>query len=136
MANTIQKEIAIKCLETLGIYKPYVRKFKSKAGIPCFFENFGGFYADQEPVLWQKIQEIEAANNYLVYAVTHEIINGDEMWSMLCVPENTTVDDLLMRADADKFYAFAYVWNTTTEDFSEAGDVFIRSFGGGIKRLY
>ena len=58
----VQKEIAVRCLEMLDIYKPYIRKFKSKAGVPCFFENYGGFYADQEEKLWAKIKEIEDAN--------------------------------------------------------------------------
>ena len=35
-----QKEIAVQCLEKLDIYKPYIRKFKSKTGTPCFFENY------------------------------------------------------------------------------------------------
>lgn len=61
-----QKEIAVRCLETLNIYKPYIRKFKSKAGIPCFFENFGGFYADQEPDLYNKIKQVEQEYDCIV----------------------------------------------------------------------
>lgn len=131
-----QKEVAIKCLETLDIYKPYIRKFKSKAGIPCFFENYGGFYADQEPELWNKIKEVEASNNYIVYAVTHEFIDGDEMWSMLCVPEDTELEECLMTAGINQFYAFAYVWNSSNESLSERGDIVVKTFGGGIKRVY
>jgi hypothetical protein len=131
-----QKEIAIQCLEKLHIYKPYVNKFKSKAGIPCFFENFGGFYVDQEPELYDKIKEVEKENNCLVYAVTHEFINGDECWSMLCVTDDTSLDDLIMDSRDNCYYVFSYVWNKTTEYFSEFGDVFVKSFGGGIKRLY
>lgn len=131
-----QKEIAIKCLETLGIYKPYIRKFKSKVGIPCFFENYGGFYADQEPKLWSKIKEVEKENNHIVYAVTHEFINGDEIWSMLIVPENIEFEDCLMSDGNNCYYAFAYVWKSSNEIFSECGDVYVKSFGGGIKRIY
>ena len=39
MDKVLQKEIAVQCLEKLDIYKPYIRKFKSKAGTPCFFDN-------------------------------------------------------------------------------------------------
>ena len=67
-----QKELAIQCLEKLGIYKPYIRKFKSKQTMPCFFENFGGFWADQEETLWTKIKAIQDEYGCLVYAVTHE----------------------------------------------------------------
>lgn len=130
-----QKEIATKCLEILDIYKPYIRKFKSKAGIPCFFENYAGFYADQEPELWNKIKELETDYKYLVYAITHEVIEGNEMWSMLCVPSDCDSVEDVIGAWGNSFYAFAYTWNKTVEHFSEFGDVFVKSFGGGIKRV-
>lgn len=131
-----QKELAVKCLEILDIYKPYVRKFKSKAGIPCFFENFAGFWANQEPELWQKIKEVEEKNKVLVYAITHEYVGPDECWSMLCVPEDSTMDDLLQYHSGRQFYAYAFTWNKSCDIFSEFGDIFIKAFGGGIKRIY
>jgi hypothetical protein len=132
-----QKEIAIQCLEKLDIYKPYINKFKSQKTLPCFFENFGGFWADQEPKLFAKIKEVEAEYNCLVYAVTHEILDFGECWSMLCVSEHTAcIEDCLGAfSKPNTFYAFAYVWNKTNEDLSEFGDIAVRSFGGGIKRI-
>lgn len=132
-----QKEIAIACLEKLDIYKPYIKRFKSKAGTPCFFENFGGFYADQEEKLYSKIKEVENRTGCLVYAVTHEFFEFGETWSMLCVPkDNDGLSDVLQDSDTfNCFYAFAYVWNADYEDYSEFGDVMVRSFGGGIKRV-
>lgn len=133
----VQKEIAIKCLERLDIYKPYIRKFKSKAGIPCFFENYGGFWADQEPELWNKIKKVEAQYGCLVYAITHEYFNDNEMWSMLCVPNDCgSVDEILSMFNTNEFYAYSYTWNKTVEYFSEFGDIVVKSFGGGIKRLF
>lgn len=132
-----QKEIAVACLEKLDIYGPYVRKFQSKAGIPCFFENFGGFYADQEPELWKKIKEVETEYSCLVYAITHECFDFGECWSMLCVSKDIMEvrDCLISATSANTFYAFAYVWNQTREQLSEFGDVAVRSFGGGIRRI-
>lgn len=134
-----QKELAIQCLEKMNIYSPYVRKFKSKAGIPCFFENFAGFYADQEPELWNKIKEVENEYGCLVYAITHEITNLGEMWSMLCIPsEYESIEDILFPADSSnrKFYAFSYVWNKSWEDGSEFGDIVVQSAFGGLKRIH
>ncbi len=132
-----QKELAIKCLEKLDIYKPYIRKFKSAKGIPCFFEHFAGFYADQEPELWSKIKEVENEFGCLVYAITHEITDFGECWSMLCVSKDSdSIEDCLNEYDNHGFYAFAYVWNKTAEHFSEFGDVVVRASVGGIKRIY
>ena len=59
-----------------------------------------------------------------------------ECWSMLCVSKDTKeVRDCLIQNTLSHFYAFAYVWNKTNEIFSEFGDVVVRSFGGGIKRI-
>ena len=137
MDKVLQKEIAVKCLEKLDIYKPYINSFKSKKTLPCFYENFAGFWADQEPELWSKIKEIESEHGVLVYAITHEYLGDMEMWSMLCVPQDTEgVDDLILSAGlTGTFYVFAYVWNKTNPTLSEMGDVAVKSFGGGIKRI-
>jgi hypothetical protein len=131
-----QKEIASECLEKLDIYKPYVRKFKSEKTMPCFYENFGGFWADQEPELWKKIKEVEDEYNCLVYAITHEFFEFGECWSMLCVSKDTKeVTDCLVQNTVSRFYAFAYVWNATDDMLSEFGDIVVQSFGGGIRRI-
>jgi hypothetical protein len=131
-----QKEVAVACLEQLRIYSPYIRKFRSKAGIPCFFENFGGFYADQEPELWSKIKEVEKEYDCLVYAVTHEYFDFGECWSLLCVSKGCDeVEDHLTEHSHNVHYAFAYVWNKTQDYLSEFGDVIVQSFGGGIRRV-
>lgn len=132
-----QKEIAIQGLEKLDIYKPYIRKFSAKAGTPCFFENFAGFYADQEPELYNKIKEIEEETSCLVYAITHEITDFGETWSMLCVPQSTEdLEDILGAFNSGEYYAFAYVWNKSNPIFSELGDIVIKSAYGGIKRIH
>ena len=137
MDNVIQKEIAIQCLEKLNIYRPYIKRFQSKAGTPCFFENFAGFYADQEPKLYNKIKEVEDEFSCLVYAITHEITDFGECWSMLCVPKDSDgISDCLDEYRKNTFYAFSYVWNTQNEEFSEFGDIVVKSFGGGIKRVW
>ena len=136
MTTTIQKELAVRCLEMLDIYKPYIRKFKSKAGIPCFFENYGGFYADQEEKLWTKIKEIERERGYLVYAVTHEFTDMGETWSMLCIPQDVHLEDVIDKINSQEFYAFAYVWNVNADWCSEAGDIVVHSAYGGIKRMF
>ena len=132
-----QKEIAINCLELLGIYKPYINKFKSKAGIPCFFENFSGFYVDQEPEIYNKIKDVEEEYGVLVYAITHNICELGDLWSMLCVPKDCDgIEDVLSQSStSNHFYTYSYVWNKSNEIFSEFGDVLVRSHGGGIRRV-
>lgn len=138
MDKVLQKEIAVQCLEKLDIHKPYIKMFKSN-DLPCFYENFAGFWADQEPELWSKIKEIESEHKVIVYAVTHEYIADMEMWSMLCVPSDCEdVDDLIgnfSETNTREFYAFSYTWNKSVEHFSEFGDVAVRAAYGGIRRI-
>ena len=51
-----KKQKAIELLNKLDIYKPYIKGFKENNKV-CFFENFGGFWAEQEPELMAKIKE-------------------------------------------------------------------------------
>lgn len=130
-----QKELAIRCLEALDIYKPYINKFKS-TGMPCFYESFAGFWVDQEPEVYNKMKEVEVEYNCLVYAITHEITNYGETWSMLCVPESADgLDDVLGSFNQREYYAFSYTWNKSNPIFSELGDVVVMSKFGGIKRV-
>lgn len=132
-----QKELAVRCLEMLDIYKPYIRKFKSKAGIPCFFENFAGFYVDQEPEIYNKMKELEEEHGCLVYALTHEITDLGETWSILCVPSDAeSIEDCLGSFNSREYYAFTYVWNKTCPQFSEFGDIVVMSRFGGLKRVH
>ena len=140
-----QKDVAIQCLEKLGIYKPYINKFKSSASTPTFFENYGGFWADQAPELMAKIKEIEEEYGCWIYTITHEYTNLGETWSILCVPQdNDGADDLILDIKPDEgksrlnfkdFYAFSYVWNKSDDYMSEFGDIVVRSAYGGLKRI-
>lgn len=137
MDKVLQKELAIKCMEKLDIYKPYITKFKSAKTMPCFFENFAGFWADQEQELWNKIKEVEAEYGCLVYAITHEITDIGETWSMLCIPESADcLEDVIGSFNQREYYAFSYTWNKTNPGFSEFGDVVVMSRFGGIKRVH
>lgn len=133
-----QKELAVKCLEQLDIYKPFIMEFKSDAPVACFFEYFTGYYAHQEEVLWNKIKAVEAEYGVLVYAITHETTKIGETWSMLCVPKDAQyLEDIISKADQPRyFYTFAYVWNASYPECSEFGDITVQSLLGGIQRIY
>jgi hypothetical protein len=137
MDRVVQKELAVSCLEMLDIYKPYINKFKSKAGTPCFFENYAGFYVDQEPEIYNKMKEVEEEYGCLVYALTHEITDLGETWSLLCVPKSAeSIEDVIGSFNQREFYAFSYTWNKSNPIFSEFGDVVVMSRFGGIKRVH
>ena len=130
-----RKEQAVKYMQTLGIYKPYINGFKQSDKV-CFFENFGGFWVNQEPEIEQKMQEIEKEYNCTVYAITHEYTEFGELYDFLIVTDyEEEWEDLVFRGTKDS-NAFAYVWNMSDDLCSEFGTVGIRSFGGGIKRIF
>ena len=131
-----QKEIAIQCLKKLDIYKPYIKKFE-KEDMPTFFERFAGFYLFNEPVLQAKVKEVEREYGVLVYALTHEWLEGMECWSLLCVSKSTeTIEDCIMdTSQSDTFFVYSYVWNQEHDHFSEFGDIVVQSAGGGLRRI-
>lgn len=131
-----QKEEAIKRLQRLDIYKPYINGFKAKAQKVCFFENFAGFWVYQEPEIEAKMKEIEQEYGYIVYAITHEYTAFGECYDFLLVSKyDEEWDYELEQVQAGTFYAFAYVWNRTDEWCSELGTIGVKSYGGGITRV-
>ena len=129
-----KKQKAIELMNRLDIYKPYIKGFKDKNSV-CFFENFGGFWAYQEPELMAKIKEIEKTYKVLVYAVTHEYLEFGECYDFLYVSDYKSEWKYAILPQKDTFYCYAYVWNKTDDNCSEFGTIGIRSFGGGIKRV-
>ena len=132
--NTAKKEKAIQLLKEMDIYKPYIKGFEN-SGRVCFFENYGGFWIDQEPELYAKMKEIEKKYNCLVYAVTHEFTPFGECYSFLIVTDYRSEWKTLMYTEGSKHTAFAYVWNKDDDWCSEFGSVTVQSFGGGIRRI-
>ena len=129
-----KKQKAIELMNKLNIYKPYIHGFETDNNV-CFFENFGGFWAYQEPELMDKIKEIEKTYNVLVYAVTHEYLEFGECYDFLYIPDYKNEWKYALIPQKDIFYSYAYVWNKTDDFCSEFGTIGIRSFGGGIKRI-
>lgn len=129
-----KKQKAIELMNKLDIYKPYIKGFKEHNQI-CFFENFGGFWAEQEPELMAKIQEFEKEHNCLVYAITHEFLEFGECYDFLFISDYEEDWDEMLYPQGNMYYVFAYVWNKTDDWCSEFGTIGIRSFGGGIKRV-
>lgn len=129
-----KKEKAIELMKQLDIYKPYINGFREEDKV-CFFENFGGFWIDQEPEVYAKMKAIEEKYGCLVYAVTHEFTSFGECYSFLIVSDYPEEWDGLVCSDGNRHRAFAYVWNKNDDWCSEFGDVIVQSFGGGIKRV-
>ena len=89
ITNEIKKQKAIELMNKLNIYKAYIRGFEND-NMVCFFENFGGFWAYQEPELMTKIKEIEKTYKVLVYAVTHEYLEFGECYDFFIFPITKT----------------------------------------------
>ena len=130
-----QKELAIQCMQKLGIYKPYIKQFE-KHDTVTLFERFAGYYItdDQEPELLKKIKEFEAETGSLVYAVTHEMFEFGECYSFLCVSKYEEDWQFTIEEGIYGSYVWSYVWNKNIEEYSEYGTIVVKSFGGGISR--
>ena len=131
---TKQKDKAIELMKHMDIYKPYIQGFREN-GMVCFFERFGGYWADQEPELYAKMREIEQKYRCMVYAITHEWFEFGECYSFLIVTAYPKEWKTLVYSKGNTHTAFAYVWNKDDDWCSEFGSVMVQSFGGGIKRI-
>ena len=125
---------AVELMKKLDIYRPYIKGLQKEDNV-CFFENYGGYWAWQEPDLMKKVKEFEEEHNCLVYAITHEYTSIGEMYSFLIVTDYEEEWDTLLEKYGNQYYAFAYVWNKDDDDCSEFGTVALSSFGGGIRRI-
>lgn len=135
MEQVTKKDKALELMKKLDIYKPYIDGFKND-NLVCFFERFAGFWDFQNKELEAKRKEIEQKYNCLVYAITHEFLYDDEIYSFLIVsnyPEEW--DYALQDAGHHEYYASAYVWNKSCDWCSEFGDVVIESAFGGLRRV-
>ena len=134
MKHEERKNKAIELLKQLDIYKPYIDGFKERGQV-CFFERFGGYWVDQEPEVYAKMQEVEAQFNCTVYAITHEYTEFGECYSFLLVTRYKQEWKNLVVSENGTHYAFAYVWNRDDDWCSELGTIGVKSFGGGIARV-
>ena len=134
MKHEERKNYAIKLLKKLDIYEPYIEGFEKENKV-CFFERFAGFWVYQEPEVEKKMKEIEANFKCTVYAITHEYTEFGECYSFMYVSDYKSEWSNTLIKDGCNYYAFAYVWNKTYEEFSEFGTIGVRSFGGGITRI-
>ena len=129
-----RKEIALKAMKKLDIYKPYIDGFKQEDKV-CFFEHFGGYWLYQEPEIEAKMKELEKKYNCTVFAVTHEFTDFGELWDFLMVTDYPEEWENVICSEGKIHYAFAYVWNKDDDMCSELGTVGVQSFGGGLMRV-
>ena len=131
-----QTQVAIKLMETMDLYKPYIKAFKEK-GIITLYENYAGFYIEEtEQELLNNIKEFEKEHECLVYAVTHEYTQFGECYDYLIVPKyEEEWNDLISYSNQTKHVVFAYVVNKDDPWCSEFGDITINQFGGGLVRV-
>lgn len=134
MTKEQRKEQAIKYMTSLNIYKPYIKGFRESDRV-CFYEQFAGFWVDQEPEVYNKMKEIEEKHDCTVYAITHEYTEFGECFSFLVVTNYKREWATLLEKHEIGHAAFAYVWNKTDEWCSEFGTIGVQSFGGGIRRF-
>ena len=134
MNKQARKEQAIKYLQQLDIYKPYIDGFEKHDHV-CVFERFAGFWVYQYPEIEAKMKDIEKEYKCTVYAITHEFMQFGECYSFLFVSKYKEEWNTLLRSNKNIHNAFAYVWNKSDDWCSELGDVSVKSGFGGITRI-
>lgn len=137
LADTPQELKAIKCMEMLNIYKPYIDIFKQQKTL-CLFENFAGFYQSHTSALLAKKQEIEQANGIYIYAMIDAKDEVDEVYILLAFSSDDAEDspevDIndISLTGVGEYLVYAYIWNRTNEKMSGLDYVTVKSLCGGL----
>ena len=134
MKTEERKVKAIELLKKMDIYSLYIKGFTEKDQV-CFFENFGGYWVDQKPEVYNKMKDLEKEYNCTVYAITHEYTDFGECYSFLIVTNYKSEWRTLVQSNGNKHSAFAYVWNKSDDWCSEFGSVLVQSCFGGLRRI-
>lgn len=129
-----QKEMAIKIMENIGIYKPYIEMFRTDNKV-FIYDDYCGYDADLEFEIKAKIDELQEKNNVLVYAVTHEYTESYEIYDFLLVTDTPDEWWFMFSKGEDFYKAYAYCLNMTKKEYSEFGSVYLRNFDGIIERV-
>lgn len=138
--NTPQELKAIKCMEALNIYKPYIDIFKKQKTL-CLFEDFAGFYQSHTSPLLAKKQEIEQANGIYIYAMIDAKDEVDEVYILLAfssddAEDNPEVDiNDISVTGVNEYLVYAYIWNRTNEKMSGLDYVTVKSLCGGLSYI-
>lgn len=129
------KAKAIELMNKIGFYHSFVDLLKNQDKKYLFYD-FDCCSISNEPKLVKKIKEIEEKYGLLVYAVTYELMEFGECYSLLVIPKYKEDWELLFdEYSKDIKSVFAYVWNKTDDNCSEFGRVLIKNIGGFIKRI-
>jgi hypothetical protein len=137
MSNSTKKQRkaqATKILKQLDIYEPYIKEFQN-SDMVCLFEEFGGFWLDQYPEIYNKMRAFEKEHHCTVYAVTHEFAGFGEIYDFLFVSDYPEEWEYNIESSGRTHRVFAYSWNKSAEWCSDFGSITVKSFGGGIKRV-
>ena len=129
-----RKEQAIKYLQQLDVYKPYIDGFEKDNQV-CIFERYAGFWVHQYPEIEKRMRALEKEYYCTVYAITHEFTPFGECYSFLIVTNYKEEWKTLLRSNKNRHTAFAYVWNKSDDWCSEFGSVAVQSGFGGITRI-
>ena len=80
ITREVKKQKAIELMNKLDIYKPYIKGFKDKNSV-CFYENFGGFWAYQEPDYEEEWDEMLYPQGNMFYAYAYVWNKTDDFCS-------------------------------------------------------
>ena len=134
-ADAAERKIkAIELMKKLDIYKPYIEGFE-KDNMVCFYENFGGYWAIQDPEIQNKMINLQYEHDITIYAITHEFCEFGECYSFLYVNKYKEEWSYTLESEGNLHNAFAYVWNRDNDWCSEFGTIGVIGLGGGIKRI-
>lgn len=129
-----QKDFAYDLMERIGIAKPLIGKFAADGQV-YYFDNYHAFPVKPLGELNERKCKFELENACTVYAITHEIVDFDEWYTLLFIPNDDSEWDTLIQTKDGVHFMFVYVINMHDDAHDEYGYAFIKAKNGGIKRI-
>ena len=128
---------AIRRMEVLGYFEPSIEEFRKYGKIMINEPPYGAhYYVDEDKELVRKIEDLEANDNAVVYAVVRSWTNVGQLDSILYV-DDWKDDWITFYKDAQDGITYTCTINRDAPEIVDFGSIrFKRTIAAGIMRAF
>lgn len=130
---------AIARMKILKMHKNTIKEFETEGklnysdpqGFLFWFEEDAASSIPKK--VFDELKSFEERTGYLVYHVIQSLTGIGTMWSLLYISKDADEWEF-EKKDLENGFLYAYVYNSTYPELSEAGSIMVRPQFGGVVR--